>query len=369
LLNRQPTVNILKKFAFVAFSAIELVISFFLRLIYKKDNYELSIIKTDNLGDNIILIRALQNFKLPKLLVITTIEASALYRVLLPEIDLITINRHLFRTNSIYRIKIIRALSSFDTQTLMMPISSVDWLSAGSIFTYIKSQKKLFHARIGQKSIGSELCRLFDYKAETVSVDNQNEVDSIEAILDKNYHRKKKTLKENRALYDKPASEDVLLFPYTTDNARNITKNQLEFIISSLNEQGIIPIILGKTKIPYELEAELKAKDLTNQTSLNDVIHMIPNARCVICAESGPYQIAQLFEINTLLLAGGGHFERFFSADQTEQNFVAHVTDKSCFGCNWSCIHHYSRHFPCLEHIQRADILRGLTQVLGGKNE
>lgn len=355
----------MKFFFYSLIGFFESFVNYVFHLFRTKKYYKRIIIKTDNLGDNVLLIKSLKKLRLDNILIITTIESQTLYLKLLPSVDIIKINREKVRLNFLYRLKVLFILSKFKSDQLVTPIFLTDWLSAGSLMNYISANEKV---QIGRKIklLKPSYLNFSIKNHKIVHVKQLNEFLAIDEFFQKLKWEKIKE-KATPCYQTKPDTKDshVLIFPYTTDNFRNITKKQVEFITRFLNKLDIFPQIMGIAKKPYQLSTSLGYIDMTNTTSLSDVIDEIKNASLVICAETGPYHIAQFYNIKTLLIAGGGHFGRFFNNEKVSNNYVVFSNDKSCFGCNWQCTRFVHSYYPCLENITENQIDIGLKIVMG----
>lgn len=364
--------NILKKInifikvlIYLFMSIFEILIIIFFRLFKVSKNYKNIFIKTDNIGDNLLFITALRETDLSGVLIITTQDSRILYQEFLPDVDVISFDRASLRSSVLYRLQTVLKLSGLETKNLVMPISQVDWLSAGSIFILIKSNKRFRLSRGERLHIGEVLLRLFVTKASVIDVGIYNEAKCLTSFLSEIKILEKAVYTSATVPRRILVPERVLIFPYTTDEGRDISEQQLEYIIKFLNQRNIKPYVLGLRKKPYILSAKLEYYDLCNQTSVKEVIDMVRIARCVICAESGPYHIAQLMNVNTLLLAGGGHFGRFFSNNKLLNNYVVFSKKTSCFFCDWVCKFHYTSQYPCILNINIDEVTFALSEILG----
>ncbi|MGB5438847.1 MAG: glycosyltransferase family 9 protein, partial [Gammaproteobacteria bacterium] len=96
--------------------------------------------------------------------------------------------------------------------------------------------------------------------------------------------------------------------------------------------------------------------DLTGQTSIDELISIIKDARFVIGNESGGAHIAAAVATPSITILGGGHFQRFMPYPESVLGAVKARTvvhHMECFQCNWNCRYtkDESKPFPCIDGI------------------
>jgi ADP-heptose:LPS heptosyltransferase len=100
--------------------------------------------------------------------------------------------------------------------------------------------------------------------------------------------------------------------------------------------------------------AQLRAVDLMGKTSTVELLRLIAGARMVLTNEAGGAHLAAACGVPTVVIAGGGHVDRFVPWG----SMTTVVNTMPCFGCNWDCIHPLRSHepVPCIASIDVARV-------------
>lgn len=131
-------------------------------------------------------------------------------------------------------------------------------------------------------------------------------------------------------------------------------------LLSRLHQRFRMPIyLIGSeadrlyaTQIAVQLP-ELAYKNLAGTLSLLQAVEKVANAALVVSPETGLAHIAATSGVPTLVLAGGGHWERFIPYSETAPVHLKVLTRVlPCFGCGWHCGYQLSQEkpVPCLPH-------------------
>lgn len=138
--------------------------------------------------------------------------------------------------------------------------------------------------------------------------------------------------------YVNAAAEDALIhgeyihyMPEAGNLRRAYPKDEVLDILTGIAEKmDITLVITGVNRLDYSHE---RCKNLTGETTLEEVINIVANAGYVVGNESGLTHMAWILNKPTVLFYGGGHFGRF-----RPQNGALVITKHmDCFCCDWKC--------------------------------
>lgn len=139
----------------------------------------------------------------------------------------------------------------------------------------------------------------------------------------------------------------IIIFPGAGSVKRGWEKEKFLDLIERIMAKTSQPIYItggpGETAIAKWLTDHLPGTnitDLTAKTTLPQLIEMIGSANLLISNETSAIHIASATKTPSVCILGGGHFERFAP-------YPAHITyrpicvyDKmECYDCNWNCIY------------------------------
>lgn len=97
--------------------------------------------------------------------------------------------------------------------------------------------------------------------------------------------------------------------------------------------------------------------NLCGQTGIKELCAWIAHAKLVIGNDSAPGHIAAAYGSPSLVITGGGHWQRCYPYDEAEAPIRTHPLAISspmpCFGCNWCCEFSLqdSKPFPCISAV------------------
>lgn len=98
-------------------------------------------------------------------------------------------------------------------------------------------------------------------------------------------------------------------------------------------------------------------ENLCGQTGIPELCAWIEHAQFVICNDSAPGHIAAAYGTPSLVITGGGHWQRCYPYDEGEAPIrnrpLIASNSMPCFGCNWVCKHSLrdSHPFPCISAV------------------
>lgn len=93
------------------------------------------------------------------------------------------------------------------------------------------------------------------------------------------------------------------------------------------------------------------------KTTLPELLDIVCNCRRVISHDTAVAHLGALGGIDTVIIAGGGHWGIFVPYPKSFTKVKTAARIKDCFGCNWCCFEHGSAFYPCLREIAPNEVL------------
>lgn len=134
-------------------------------------------------------------------------------------------------------------------------------------------------------------------------------------------------------------------------------------------------IFVGNDPIKLDLEInhnKFKIINYCGQTSLNDLIVLVKNAKFVLGNDSGIFHMSVALGTPVLAIGGGGMPKRFFPYPTSTCSTCESIDHPmSCFGCGWNCKYHIRKGEAarCLINIGVDDVVRAGVKLLGKFNK
>jgi ADP-heptose:LPS heptosyltransferase len=168
-----------------------------------------------------------------------------------------------------------------------------------------------------------------------------------------------------------------VLAPGASKAYRRWPKKNFEEIARSIHrlKPDLTCVIVG-TKNEYALCAEianslfgLNVKNLAGATSVLELLSLITDARLLIGNDSSAGHIAAAVGTPSVIVTGGGHWERCFPYPPEapiRKHPVAVGFLMPCFGCDWQCVHteREDQPFPCIEGIRIESVMQAVENIL-----
>lgn len=108
--------------------------------------------------------------------------------------------------------------------------------------------------------------------------------------------------------------------------------------------------------------------DLTGETTLEEVISILRNAKIIISNDNGVAHIAAALTKPMVCVLGGGHYGRFFPYPDklNSKNMEIVFNPMECFGCNWNCVYKTKKNeaLPCIKAIEYETVLSKVKSLL-----
>lgn len=136
----------------------------------------------------------------------------------------------------------------------------------------------------------------------------------------------------------------------------NNYNNMVQFIlIGSSNE-----IIINKEIFDHLKKTEkINLIDCTNKMSLFETFNFLNNVKLVITNETSILHMSNFLNLNTVCIAGGGHYNRFVNLNNNPKCTSIISENNYCFNCDWRCIRikEDMNKYPCITEIEINKVL------------
>lgn len=150
-------------------------------------------------------------------------------------------------------------------------------------------------------------------------------------------------------------------------------------IADRLLQAGYRVVLVGKSgEIPDEdarrgIVARPGAIDLTDKTSLPELLDLMNHAALIVSNDTGPAHLAMALGKPTVVLVGGGHFGSFVpyppEAAPPTVRFV--YQEMECYHCFWRCTKRATKFdvFPCISAIGTDRVWSAIQELRGPRDE
>lgn len=313
-------------------------------------NKNILVVQSDKLGDIILSLTFLCNLsefekKSEKYLLIDEKYISGLFVTNFP-FKLIPINKHKYRFNFFYRLKLLNNLRKLELKYSInispgrgiindeitinsgsFTNSCINELSAYLPNRLLKKNNSVYNF-ILKSNAKNEFIRLQEM-FKTISQLDYKPISAIQSYL----------------LMKKPsfplADNYIVIAPSTSEEKRNWPKENFKSLSEKIASK--IPVYLLGTTSQAENISFISAniENVTNMAgrlSLAECIYLIKNSSLFIGLDSGFTHVAEIFNKPYIAIIGGGKHGRFFPypfANTDQYKFY----ELSCFNCDWNCIY------------------------------
>lgn len=175
-----------------------------------------------------------------------------------------------------------------------------------------------------------------------------------------------------------PDGRFALLIPGSNEPGRRWPFDAYAALASHLKADGLGIVLAGRggeVGPPSARKAltDTGALDLTDKTSLVQLMALVARADAVICNDTGPAHLSIALGAPTVVVVGGGHFTSFvpYPDEQTPATvrFVSHAME--CFHCFWRC---HKRDdpkdsFPCVAAVDVEAVHQACRDVIGAADD
>jgi ADP-heptose:LPS heptosyltransferase len=149
----------------------------------------------------------------------------------------------------------------------------------------------------------------------------------------------------------------------------NFAKIAIE-ITKGFGLRGVICGSINEKEIANKVNEMSNSRliDLSGETTLEEVISILRNAKIIISNDNGIAHIAAALTKPMVCILGGGHYGRFFpypnKLNSKKMEIAYHPME--CFGCNWNCVYKTKKNeeLPCIKAIEYESVLSKVTTLL-----
>ena len=340
----------------------------FLKQPKKKNKKNVLFIKLDRFGDFVLwnqdFNELLQYYSDSNIYLVCRPEIKNFLSQHYKKINFLDVNKYHFLFNIKYRYIILSYLRNFYFDQIINFHRERD-VYFSDMFSKISQSKKKIGNELQKNKILNRLSNFY-YDILIPTKNNTHESTYLKkfnnAIIKKNV--KKRYLikfKKNKKL--KKYKNSILIAFGGTDKKKTVS---LDKILSSLNfkENKKKIILVGNSEELKFLNKnysfyEKNIINLAGKTNFDDFIYLHSLSKIIISNDSVSGHLAHHFRKESYTFVGGGHFKRFFPYPTSEKsNNKYFYKKKSCFNCNWNCIHDNLRikKYPCVEEIEMKNI-------------
>ena len=297
--------------------------------VFKGDNKNLLLVKTDAIGDYILFRNFIEEIKTLSLFTDfkITLVANELVKDLVNEFDLkfleniIYINRKSFTSSLLYRKQIYTQLNKTDFQYAINPSFSRDYLIADSLIRISNAKHK-----IGQLGNFSNDYPFF----KNISDNWYSQIIDTGSAIQFEFSRTKKFLESiagqsmnivqpNLPLNTKITENYVVIFPGAGEKIKQWNPINFANTVNEIHQKTGLKIIIAGSKFDTDLANEIignvthknNIENYCGKTTLVELAALISGATCLITNDSSAYHIAACMKTKTICLLIGRHYGRF----------------------------------------------------------
>lgn len=355
-----------------------------------KTDKKIILVKLDSIGDFIIWVNYAINIKLEYQDHKIILCVNSLLREFATKINIfdqvISIDIKKFRRNPLYRIGKLIDINKINAETIAQPTYSRVFLEGDSIIRASKAKKKI--GFIGDFSrqilLENKISNFWYTDLLEIKKDTINEIErhkEFEKILLKNVNISKQSILpvldtievefDNKFKY-------IVIFPGAAWSGRIWPSENyislINWIIDNYNFNIVICGSINESLICENIVKNInnyeRLLDLTNKTSISQLVEIIRGSTCVIGNETSAIHIAATVGVNSICILGGGHYGRFLPYPESSnsiKNPVPVFVELDCFGCNWNCsrIHDPMEPMPCISMISIVNVKNEFIKMFG----
>ncbi len=166
----------------------------------------------------------------------------------------------------------------------------------------------------------------------------------------------------------------IIIFPGAGSVKRGWEKekffNLLELIMAKTSQPVYItggPAETATAKYLVDHLPGTNITDLTGKTSLPQLVEMIGSANLLISNETSAIHIAAATKTPSVCILGGGHFERFAPYPEHMDYRPVCVYEKmECYNCNWNCIYQTPPNapYPCISIVTVEQVWKAIGSMV-----
>lgn len=337
-------------------------------------------IKLDSLGDLTLFLPTIQSLRSSNPDCNISIVTPANYSTFLVQTNLfdhvIPVNLYAYSRNLLYRLKLVRLLSTLHATILIQGRSArdiwVDDVIAWTINAPLKTaiSGDYIHTSQPIQCIADNVYnKLLPYHGNHQLQINSTIADSLDIqsthLLD--------PLPSCQPPLERLSlpSRYIVLFPGASTVHRQWPPSNFASVAKHIAITIGLPIIIcgasSEISLAYEIQShcDFSIIDLVAKTSISQLFHVIAGAELLLSNDTSAVHIAALTATPSICIVGGGELGKFLPYPRSHPNkpFVEY-TEMSCFGCQWRCTndnYQPDAPFPCISAVSIEKVLDQLT--------
>ncbi len=351
----------------------------------KENKSGVLLIRLDAIGDFIIWLDSAKEYRANFPDQRITLLANSLWADLAANLpywdEVIGINVNYFKTNLLYRSKVIKQISNNGFLISIHPNSSRSLLVGDSIIRASCSK-----IRIGAEG---DLNNIYFFEKKlsnkwyTKLIDNQND-NKLELIQNSHFVSKlfNKSIKPNLPylpisnLPNKILIKEkyFIIAPGASWIGRQWSIESFTFVINKIATQhNLLPVLCGSNSEKELCQNIIKnvtipCLNLAGNTNLPQLVELIRDGVFVLANESSSVHIATAVKTISFCITGGGHFGRFvpYPINNNEISPIVLFEKMDCYFCNWNCriAHDPSGPVPCISKISPDKVVNEINLFL-----
>lgn len=126
-------------------------------------------------------------------------------------------------------------------------------------------------------------------------------------------------------------SSYILICPFSNEKAKDLSIENLLFLVNIIKNKNLIPVLIGDKKIKLNIHGLI---NLTNETDWNDLKSLILNSRYIITVDTSIFHLSLLYNKKVLLLMSSRLVDTKRWIPHNFKNYI--YNNVECKGCNSS---------------------------------
>ena len=360
-------------FVFLLFFDYVIKLFFFLK---KKKIVNFGFCRLDNLGDfilweNFFLIFLKSKPRNKNILLICNVDLKEYINKYNEHVNIIFVYRKKFILNIFYRLKILYDISNFYFENIAQCNITRDFFGCDIILKNSFAKNKYAFISYNDQTKYFNLIKKILSFAHSFFITNlitpisRFESDNNVFMFENLIKTKLNKIKENHKNFSIKNKNYIIISVDSADISRSWLLNYYEKIIDYLIKKTDYDIFITAKEI-FQIKNiylnNVRIKNLSGKTNINQIIELIKYSKLVICNETAVAHFCNKFKKKSIVIMGGGHFNRFIR-EKNGQNidnlnqFLVYFKMK-CYNCNWDCIYPKKfNNYKCLENIKIKTVL------------